>query len=208
MARTLGPKCRLCRRDGDRLYLKGQRCHTAKCAVAKRAYPPGMHGFRRGRPSEYGVRLREKQKAKRIYGVLERQFRKYFAEADRLRGNTGANLLILLERRLDNAVYQLGFADSRSQARQFVAHGHVTVNGKKIDASSHLIKVGDVIAPKTRKKSESMARERQEAMQGRSAPEWLTLEAKELRGTVNRLPAREDVSIPINEAYIVEFSSR
>ncbi|HCW45165.1 MAG TPA: 30S ribosomal protein S4, partial [Planctomycetes bacterium] len=205
---TLGPKCRLCRRDGDRLYLKGQRCHTTKCAVAKRAYPPGMHGFRRGRPSEYGVRLREKQKAKRIYGVLERQFRKYFAEADRLRGNTGANLLILLERRLDNAVYQLGFADSRSQARQFVAHGHVTVNGKKIDASSHLIKVGDVIAPKTRKKSESMARERLEAMQGRSAPEWLTLEAKELRGTVNRLPAREDVSIPINEAYIVEFSSR
>jgi len=167
-----------------------------------------MHGFRRGRPSEYGVRLREKQKAKRIYGVLERQFRKYFAEADRLRGNTGANLLILLERRLDNAVYQLGFADSRSQARQFVAHGHVTVNGKKIDASSHLIKVGDVIAPKTRKKSESIARETLEAMQGRSAPEWLTLEAKELRGTVNRLPAREDVSIPINEAYIVEFSSR
>ena len=208
MARTLGPKCRLCRRDGERLYLKGRRCHTAKCAVAKRAYPPGMHGFRRGRPSEYGVRLREKQKAKRIYGVLERQFRKYFAEADRLKGNTGANLLILLERRLDNVVYQLGFADSRAQARQFVAHGHVTVNGKKIDASSHLVKVGDVVAPKTRKKSESLARERLEALQGRSAPEWLTLEAKELKGTVNRLPAREDVSIPINEAYIVEFSSR
>ena len=208
MARTLGPKCRLCRRDGERLYLKGQRCHTAKCAVTKRAYPPGMHGFRRGRPSEYGVRLREKQKAKRIYGVLERQFRKYFAEADRLKGNTGANLLILLERRLDNVVYQLGFADSRAQARQFVAHGHVTVNGKKIDASSHLVKVGDVVAPKTRKKSESLARERLEALQGRSAPEWLTLEAKELKGTVNRLPAREDVSIPINEAYIVEFSSR
>ncbi|MGE4618855.1 MAG: 30S ribosomal protein S4 [Planctomycetota bacterium] len=208
MGRYLGPKCKLCRREGERLFLKGARCHNAKCAVAKRAYPPGMHGMRRSRPSEYGTRLREKQKAKRIYGVLERQFRKYFAEADRLRGNTGANLLMLLERRLDNAVYQLGFADSRSQARQFVAHGHVTVNGKKIDASSHLIKVGDVIAPKTRKKSESLARERMEAFQGKATPEWLTLDAKELKGTVNRLPAREDVSIPINEAYIVEFSSR
>ena len=208
MARTLGPKCKLCRRDGDRLYLKGARCHTAKCAIAKRGYPPGMHGFRRGRPSEYGIRLREKQKAKRIYGVLERQFRKYFAEADRLRGNTGANLLILLERRLDNTVFQLGFAESRSQARQFVAHGHVTVNGKKLDVASHLVKVGDVIAPKAHKKSESLARERVEGQQGRSVPEWLNLDAKELKGTVTRFPAREDVAIPIQEAYIVEFSSR
>jgi len=152
--------------------------------------------------------LREKQKAKRIYGVLERQFRKYFAEADRLRGNTGSNLLILLERRLDNAVFQLGFADSRSQARQFVAHGHVTVNGRKLDVSSYLVKVGDVISPKNHKKSQSLARERLEGQQGRSVPEWLSLDAKELKGTVARFPAREDVAIPIQEAYIVEFCSR
>jgi small subunit ribosomal protein S4 len=152
--------------------------------------------------------LREKQKAKRIYGVLERQFRKYFAEADRLRGNTGSNLLILLERRLDNAVFQMGFADSRSQARQFVAHGHVTVNGRKLDVSSYLVKVGDVISPKNHKTSQSLARERLEGQQGRSVPEWLSLDAKELKGTVARFPVREDVAIPIQEAYIVEFCSR
>ena len=152
--------------------------------------------------------MREKQKAKRIYGVLERQFRKYFAEADRLRGNTGSNLLILLERRLDNAVFQMGFADSRSQARQFVAHGHVTVNGRKLDVSSYLVKGGDVISPKNHKTSQSLARERREGQQGRSVPEWLSLDAKELKGTVARFPVREDVAIPIQEAYIVEFCSR
>ncbi len=208
MARYLGPKCRLCRREGERLYLKGSRCHTAKCAVAKRAYIPGMHAFRRSRLSEYGVRLREKQKTKRIYGVLERQFRKYFAEAERLRGNTGENLLVLLERRLDNAVYSLGFGESRAQARQLVAHGHIAINGRKLDIPSYLVKVGDVISPKSHKKSEAIIRAKLEGRSGHSVPTWLTLNPQELKGTVSQLPSREDVVLPIQEAHIVEFCSR
>ncbi len=208
MARYRGPKCRLCRREGERLYLKGSRCHTAKCAVSKRAYIPGMHAFRRSRLSEYGQRLREKQKTKRIYGVLEGQFRKYFTEAERLRGNTGENLLVLLERRLDNVVFSLGFAESRAQARQVVAHGHVAVNGRKLDVPSYLVKVGDVISPKSHKKSEGMIRAKVEGVTGHAVPNWLALDAKELKGTVSQFPAREDVVLPINEAYIVEFCSR
>ena len=208
MARYRGSKCRLCRREGERLYLKGSRCHTAKCAVSKRAYIPGMHAFRRSRLSDYGARLREKQKAKRIYGVLEGQFRKYFTEAERLKGNTGENLLVLLERRLDNVVYSLGFAESRAQARQFVAHGHVAVNGRKLDIPSYLVKAGDVISPKDHKKSEGMIRAKQEGISGHTVPNWLALEAKELKGTVSQLPSREDVVLPINDAFIVEFCSR
>ncbi len=208
MARYLGPKCRLCRREGERLYLKGSRCHTAKCAVSKRAYVPGMHAFRRSRMSEYGARLREKQKTKRIYGVLERQFHKYFSEAERLRGNTGENLLVLLERRLDNVVFSLGFAESRAQARQVVAHGHIAVNGRKLDIPSYLVKVGDVISPKSHKKSEGMVREKVEGSSGHTVPNWLSLDAKELKGTVSQAPSREDVVLPINEAFIVEFCSR
>jgi small subunit ribosomal protein S4 len=208
MARYLGPKCRLCRREGERLFLKGSRCHTAKCAVSKRAYIPGMHAFRRSRLSEYGIRLREKQKAKRIYGVLERQFRKYFAEASRLRGNTGEHLLVLLERRLDNAVYSLGFADSRAQARQLVAHGHVAINGRKLDIPSYLVKVGDVVSPKKNKKSEALVRGRVEGRSGHSVPAWLSLDAQALEGKVAQLPTKEDVVLPIQDSYIVEFSSR
>ncbi|MGA1202386.1 MAG: 30S ribosomal protein S4 [Planctomycetota bacterium] len=208
MARYLGPKCRLCRREGERLYLKGSRCHTAKCAVSKRAYIPGMHAFRRSRLSDYGARLREKQKTKRIYGVLEGQFRKYFTEAERLRGNTGENLLVLLERRLDNAVFSLGFAESRAQARQMVAHGHVAVNGRKLDIPSYLVKVGDVISPKSHKKSEGMIRQKVENVTGHTVPGWLSLDAKELKGSVTQMPTREDVALPINEAFIVEFCSR
>ncbi|MHC4935055.1 MAG: 30S ribosomal protein S4 [Planctomycetota bacterium] len=208
MARYLGPKCRLCRREGERLYLKGSRCHTAKCAVSKRAYIPGMHAFRRSRLSDYGARLREKQKTKRIYGVLEGQFRKYFTEAERLRGNTGENLLVLLERRLDNAVFSLGFAESRAQARQMVAHGHVAVNGRKLDIPSYLVKVGDVLSPKSHKKSEGMIRQKVENVTGHTVPGWLSLDAKELKGSVTQMPTREDVALPINEAFIVEFCSR
>ena len=208
MARYLGPKCRLCRREGERLYLKGSRCHTAKCAVSKRPHIPGMHAFRRSRLSEYGARLREKQKTKRIYGVLEGQFRKYFTEAERLRGNTGENLLLLLERRLDNVVFSLGFAESRAQARQVVAHGHIVVNGRKLDVPSYLVKAGDVVAAKPHKKSEGMIRAKVEGTSGHTVPNWLSLDAKELKGTVSQLPSREDVTLPINEAYIVEFCSR
>jgi small subunit ribosomal protein S4 len=167
-----------------------------------------MHAFRRSRLSEYGVRLREKQKAKRIYGVLERQFRKYFAEAERLRGNTGEHLLVLLERRLDNVVFSLGFAESRAQARQLVAHGHVAVNGRKVDIPSYLVKVGDVISPHSHKKSEGLVRGRVEGRSGTSIPGWLSLDAQTLRGTVSQFPSREDVVLPLQESYIVEFSSR
>ncbi|HIA27076.1 MAG TPA: 30S ribosomal protein S4 [Planctomycetes bacterium] len=208
MARYTGPKCKLCRREGDRLFLKGARCHTAKCAISKRAYPPGMHNFRRSRLSEYGTRLREKQKTKRIYGVLEKQFRKYFEEAERLRGNTGENLLVLLERRLDNTVFSLGFADSRAQARQLIAHGHIAVGGRKLDIPSYLVRVGDVVGPRGHKKSEGIIREKVEAHQGRNVPTWLILDPKKLTGTVTQFPSREDVSLPIQEAYIVEFCSR
>jgi len=158
--------------------------------------------------SEYGARLREKQKTKRIYGVLERQFHKYFSEAERLRGNTGENLLVLLERRLDNVVFSLGFAESRAQARQVVAHGHIAVNGRKLDIPSYLVKVGDVISPKSHKKSEGMVREKVEGSSGHTVPNWLSLDAKELKGTVSQAPSREDVVLPINEAFIVEFCSR
>ncbi|MEE8142273.1 MAG: 30S ribosomal protein S4 [Planctomycetota bacterium] len=208
MARILVGKCKLCRREGDRLFLKGSRCHTVKCAIAKRAYAPGMHSFRRGRLSDYGTRLREKQKTKRYYGVGERQFRNYFREAERLRGNTGENLLMLLERRLDNVVFQLGFADSRSQARQLISHGHITVSGRKVDIPSFLVKVGNVIAPRERKNSQKFIRERIEAKKGEDVPSWLSLDAKALKGSLAQFPTREDVGLPIQEAYIVEFCSR
>jgi small subunit ribosomal protein S4 len=167
-----------------------------------------MHAFRRSRLSEYGARLREKQKTKRIYGVLEGQFRKYFSEAERLRGNTGENLLVLLERRLDNVVFSLGFAESRAQARQVVAHGHIAINGRKLDIPSYLVKVGDVISPRAHKKSEGLIRAKVEGVTGHSVPNWLSLDAKDLKGTVSQFPAREDIALPINEAYIVEFCSR
>ena len=208
MARHLDSKCKLCRREGDRLFLKGTRCHTVKCAIAKRAYPPGMHNFRRRRTSEYGTRLREKQKAKRVYGVSETQFRNYFAEAERLRGNTGENLLVLLERRLDNVVHRLGFAESRSQARQIIQHGHLAINGRKLDIPSYLVKVGDVITPRAAKKSQSFVRERLEAKKAEGVPSWLSADVKQLEGKVGQLPSREEVTVPIQESYIVEFCSR
>lgn len=208
MARYTDAKCRLCRREGDRLFLKGARCHTAKCAVAKRQYPPGRVSFRRGRLSDYGVRLREKQKTKRIYGVLEKKFRMYFSEAERLKGNTGENLLVLLERRLDNVIYSLGFAESRAQSRQMISHGHIYVDGKKVDIASYLVRVGQTITPSARKKSQDFVRERVDARKGDTVPSWLAVDEKKLEGKVVQLPTREDVVLPIQENFIVEFCSR
>ncbi|MCI0651430.1 MAG: 30S ribosomal protein S4 [Planctomycetes bacterium] len=208
MARYLESKCKLCRRDGERLYLKGARCHTVKCAVSKRTYPPGMHGMRRSRHSDYGLRLRETQKVKRLYGVSQRQFRNFFAEASRLPGNTGEMLLLLLERRLDNAVCKLGFASGRVEARQLIQHGHITVNGRKVDIVSYLVKPGMKIAASHRKVSQKIVRERLEARKADAVPTWLALDAGALSGGVVRMPAREDISLHVNESYIVEFCSR
>ncbi|MFN0059423.1 MAG: 30S ribosomal protein S4 [Planctomycetota bacterium] len=208
MSRELDAKCKKCRREGEKLFLKGTRCHTVKCAIARRPQPPGMHGFRRSRSTDYGLRLREKQKTKRYYGVHEHKFRRYIAEASRTPGNTGETLMVLLERRLDNAVYLLGFADSRAQARQLVAHGHIMVNGKTVNIASLLLKVGNTIAPRPRPHIETLIRERLEARKGDSPPPWLNLDAKKMSGTVVQMPAREDVGLPINDAYIIEFCSR
>ncbi len=208
MARYIGPVCKLCRRENMKLFLKGDRCMTDKCAYERRPYPPGQHGQARIKFSEYGLRLREKQKLRRIYGVLERQFRGYFAEADRLKGVTGENLLALLERRLDNVVYRLGFAATRSEARQLVLHHHVTVNGKRVNVPSFLVKVGDKVA--IREKSREIARVK-DSVQGseRRAPlTWLELDKESFSGTVKTLPVREEVGLEIKEQLIVEFYSR
>ena len=208
MANQKRSVCKLCRREGVKLFLKGTRCETSKCALNQRNYQPGVHPWVRARHSEYRVQLREKQKLKRFYGVAEKQFSLYFEEAVRMKGNTGENLLVLLERRLDNVVYSLGMADSRSQARQMVAHGPIALNGRKMDIPSYLVKVGDVISAKSHKKSEGLVRARLEERTGHTVPSWLTLDAAQFTGTVSQMPSREDVVLPIQEAYIVEFCSR
>lgn len=207
MAKYTGPACRLCRREGVKLYLKGDRCYSDKCAIARRPMAPGQHGQGRRKASEYGIQLREKQKARRIYGVLEKQFARYFEMAERKKGITGENLLQILERRLDNVVYRLGFASSRAQARQLVRHGHITVNGKRINIPSYLTNVGDVIA--VREKSTSM--EHFKAVKenaGKAVVPWLQVDYEKLEGTVVALPAREDIDVPIEEHLIVELYSR
>jgi small subunit ribosomal protein S4 len=203
-----GPVCRLCRREGTKLFLKGARCYSDKCSVDKRTFPPGQHGQgRRQKISDYGHQLREKQKARRIYGVLERQFRGYFSQATRSKGVTGERLLQILELRLDNVVYRLGFADSRSQARQLVNHGHFAVNGRRVDIPSYLVREGDEIT--VREKSRSTAYFKNlETLGERSIPEWLRLDAANLTGHVVRLPKREDIDIPVQEHLIVEKYSR
>lgn len=209
MARYTGPVCRLCRREGLKLFLKGERCYTGKCAVDRRPQAPGQHGQARARkPTEYGLQLREKQKARRIYGVMEKQFRRYFDLAARKQGMTGENLLILLERRLDNVVFQLGFASSRPEARQLVKHGHFTVNGKKVDIPSYSVRVGDIIALKEESKSSPRMKQILESLGSRTVPEWLSLDANAAAGTVVVLPTREDIQIPIQERFIVEKYSR
>lgn len=207
MARYTDSVCRQCRREGAKLFLKGDRCFSAKCAVVKRPTPPGQHGVSRKKQSQYGLQLREKQKARRAYGVQEGQFRSYFEKAVRMRGVTGENLLILLERRLDNVVYRLGFGESRAHARQLVCHGHIRVNGKKVDIPSALIKVGDEIT--IREGSQSMEHFKQLREEGnRSTPKWLSLDAANLKGSVIAMPQRDDIDLTIEEHQIVELYSR
>jgi small subunit ribosomal protein S4 len=192
-----------------KLFLKGDRCFKEKCAVERRNFPPGQHGNRRGRRTlGYGLQLREKQKLKRIYGVLEAQFRNYFAEADRRKGITGENLLAMLERRLDNVVYSLGFASSRAQARQLVRHGHVQVDGRKISVPAYQVKAGQAIGVKEASRKNPLVRSSVETARGRGVPEWLELDAENVSGKVLRLPAREDIKLPIQEQLIVELYSR
>lgn len=206
MARYTGPVCRLCRREGVKLYLKGEKCFTDKCPVAKRAYAPGQHGQNRKKLTNYGMQLREKQKAKRIYGILETQFRRYYEEAERQKGIAGENLLRLLEMRLDNVVYRLGFANSRPEARQLVRHGHFTVNGKKVNIPSYEVKVNDVIA--VTEKSRQSEKFKALAEVATTVPKWLTVDKDKMEGQVIALPQREDIDIPVNETLIVELYSR
>ena len=209
MARYTGPVCRLCRRERMKLFLKGDRCFKEKCAVERRNFPPGQHGTRRGRRTlGYGLQLREKQKVKRIYGVLEAQFRTYFEEADRHKGITGENLLVQLERRLDNVAFSLGFAASRAQARQLVRHGHVLVDGKKTTIPSLQVRAGQVISVKEGSRKNPQIRGSVESARGRGVPDWLELNAENFSGKVNSLPSREDIKLPIQEQLIVELYSR
>ncbi len=213
MARYTEAVCKQCRREGVKLFLKGDRCMTSRCAIERRGYPPGEHGNPKGRgrrrkPSDYALQLREKQKIRRIYGVLERQFRRYFAEAERMPGRAGENLLQLLERRLDNVVYRLGLADSRAQARQLVSHGHIAVNGHKVDIASYIVKPGDVITVREQSKKSVYFKECAKGLGRKRIPAWLTLDARALEGRVVALPARSDVDVTLNEQLVVEYYSR
>ena len=208
MARYIGPVCRLCRREGMKLFLKGERCYTEKCAIEKRNMPPGQHGrLRKAKMVGYGVQLREKQKVKRIYGVLEDQFRRYFEQAERTRGITGETLLQLLERRLDNAVYRMGLATSRPQARQLVRHGHFLVNGKKVDVPSYSLKSGDTVIVRESSRQNPTILHAQEEVKGRGIPEWISPEG-ELGGKVVSMPTREQINLPVQEQLIVELYSK
>ncbi len=209
MARYIGPVCRLCRREDMKLFLKGERCYTDKCGYERRSYPPGQHGqARRRRRSDYGEQLREKQKVKRIYGVAEKQFRGYYFKASRMKGVTGDNLIQLLERRLDNAVYRMGFVSDHAEARQLVRHGHFTVNGRKVNIPSYLVRSGDVI--EVRERSQKMTRiiEALGVVERRGVPSWISLEADSFKATVKALPARDDVTMPIREHLIIELYSK
>jgi len=208
LARYLGPSCRLCRREGLQLYLKGDRCYTDKCAIERRHYPPGQHGQRRAKLSDYGLQLREKQKVKRIYGVMEKQFRGYFEKAERQKGVTGTNLLIFLERRLDNIVYRLGFANSRAQARQLVRHNHVLINGRKVNLPSYLVKMGDTVQVTEKGRSLPLIQDALEAVARRGCPPWLEFNKEEAQGRVIMFPSREDITMPVQEHLIVELYSK
>jgi len=209
MARYTGPVCRLCRREGEKLYLKGDRCYTEKCAIDRRAYAPGQHGQgNRKKLSEYGLQLREKQKARRIYGILEKQFGNYFDKAERQKGITGENLLRLLERRLDNVVFRLGFASSRVEARQLVKHNHFTINGQKVNIPSMLVKVGDVIQVKEKSLEAVKFQELKESITHKTPPAWLELDKNNLSGKVLALPNRDQIDVPIEDHLIVELYSR
>ena len=210
MGRYLGSSCKQCRREGMKLMLKGIRCETAKCPIEKKQknLAPGMHGWRRGRASEYAVRLREKQKVKRYYGILDRQFMRFFRETEKMRGDTGQVLLQLLERRLDNVVYKLNFAPSRKAARQLIAHGHIYVRGRKVDTGDYITRVGDKITVKGSQKSVKKVKQQLESNANFAAQNWLQLDAGKLEAAVVALPSRDDVQIPVQEQLIVEFCSR
>jgi small subunit ribosomal protein S4 len=208
VARYTGAVCRLCRREGLKLFLKGERCYTDKCAIERRNYPPGEHGQARPKFSEYSVQLREKQKLRRMYGVLEGQFRRYFEMADRAKGVTGEMLLQLLERRLDNIVYRVGFATSRSEARQLVRHGHFRVNGKKVNVPSYLVRAGDTVSVRERSQKVARIQGALELAQRRGVPDWLEVTPESFAGRVKALPARSDLTMPINEKLVVELYSK
>lgn len=208
MARYTGPVCRQCRREGVKLYLKGDKCYGDKCAFTKRSYAPGQHGQGRKKVSEYGIQLREKQKARRVYGILEGQFRAYFDKAERQKGITGENLLVLLERRLDNVVFRLGFGASRNQARQLVRHGHFTVNGRKVNIPSYLIKADDVIQVSEKSKESPVIKQMAENLGNKTVPAWLELAIENLSGKVVRFPNRDEIDTPVQEHFIVELYSR
>lgn len=208
MARYTGPVCRICRRHGLKLFLKGERCFGPKCAIERRNYPPGDHGQRRRKLSEYANQLKEKQKSRYIYGVLERQFRKHYAAADRGQGATGAKLLRVLESRLDNVVYRLGFADSRRQARQLVRHGHFALNGRRTDIPSALVKASDTVSVMQKARSLEYFKIVQEGLARKSVPTWLTLDVANMSGQVVTLPGRDEIEVAINEQLVVEFYSR
>ena len=209
MARYIGPVCRLCRREDMKLFLKGDRCYTDKCGYERRAYAPGQHGQnRRRKASDYGEQLREKQKVKRMYGIAERQFRGYYYRASRMKGVTGENLLLLLERRFDNIVYRLGFASDHAEARQLVRHGHFQINGAHVDIPSYLVRVGDTIT--VREKSKKIVRlgDSLAAVDRRGVPQWLEIDKDNFRGKIKSFPAREDFTMPIREQLIVELYSK
>jgi small subunit ribosomal protein S4 len=208
LARYTDSVCRQCRREGEKLFLKGERCYKDKCAIDRRAYPPGQHGQRRTKMTNYALQLREKQKLRRIYGVLERQFRGYFEKAEKMRGVTGENLLSLLERRLDSVVYRLSLAGSRAEARQLVRHGHIRVNGRKVNIPSFLVSQGDRITLRQRAKQHPRAEENFAAVDRRGVPEWLEVDKKEVAGLVRSLPQREHLNLNIQEQLIVELYSR
>lgn len=206
MARYTGPSCRLCRREGQKLFLKGERCYSTKCAIEKRNYAPGQHGQSRKKTSDYGLQLREKQKAKRFYGILETQFRNYFDKAAKKKGITGENLLIMLETRFDNVVFRMGFASSRKEARQLVRHGHFTIDGKKIDIPSYEVKLGANL--QVREKSASSPKFKEIKDMAISVPSWITVDVSKLEGKVVAIPTREDIDTPIAEHLIVELYSK
>ncbi len=208
MARNLGPVCRLCRREGLKLFLKGERCFTDKCAIERRNYPPGVHGQARSRFSEFAIRLREKQKVKRMYGLLEAQFARYFNLAERLPGITGENLLVLLERRIDNVAYRLGFASSLAQSRQLVRHGHFQINGRTVNIPSYLVKVNEVLSVAQGSRQKKVIHEAMEMAQRRGLPPWMTLEREQFRGWLKAFPVRADLTMPVSEKLIVEHYSR
>ncbi|NOZ22124.1 MAG: 30S ribosomal protein S4 [Planctomycetes bacterium] len=208
MSRLTGPQCKLCRREGMKLYLKGFRCHTVKCAFERNQYPPGMHHWRRGGPSEYASHLREKQKLKRFFGMNEGQFRRIFSMAEQMKGNTGENLLALTERRLDNAVYLLGWGLSRRDARQLVSHGHICVNGRKLDVPSYMVRKGDVVTLKKSEKTAGRLQVNLEASKDAEVPGWLEVQPEPLEGRVRSLPTADDASLLVEVQLVVELCSR